>query len=101
MTSEQTYTSQTHSDYYSPYSCVRAGDPEADLFNDSVHYVIVGLNGRMNDHLNLHVEEHQTERGGEVVVEQSLYLFSSLPYICCMCAFSFSGARAAFPMICQ
>lgn len=49
----------------SPYNCVRAGDFEADLLNDSFHYVIVGLNGRMNDHLNLHTEEHQTETGGK------------------------------------
>lgn len=50
----------------SPYSGVRAGDLEADLFNNSRHDFIVGLNGRMNDHLNLGKEEEDgAEEEGE------------------------------------
>lgn len=54
----------------SPYSRVRAGDLEADLLDDSVHYFISGLNGWMNDHLDL----HQTKKRGVIRSIRSLLI---------------------------
>lgn len=44
----------------SPCSCVRAGDLEADLFNDPAHDFIIGLDRRMNHQLNLHSSKQST-----------------------------------------
>lgn len=47
-----------------PYKGWGAWESEADLFNGSGHYLIIGLDRRMDHQFNLHIWEHRPDETG-------------------------------------
>lgn len=49
----------------SPYGRVRAGNFEADLLDGLSHSVIIGVNRRMHNQIDLHIHEEEINTGGQ------------------------------------